>query len=116
MRAKVREHYNGDPCLIFGGPGEGLTIECEVTDPPSSVGKRIPVYVDADMVEKLLLEFRRHAARRRAAPIKAAADGTIEDGHHRAAAAGLLSLDVEEIPDGTGYPVYPSGEIRTKGA
>lgn len=69
MRAKVREHYNGDPRLVFGGPGEGLTIECEVVSPPSSAGKQIPVYVDADMVEKLLLEFRRHAARRRAGPL-----------------------------------------------
>ncbi len=69
MRAKVRTHYNGDPRLVFGGPGEGLTIECEVVNPPSSAGKQIPVYVDADMVEKLLLEFRRHAARRRAGPL-----------------------------------------------
>lgn len=69
MRATVKTHYNGDPRLILGGPGEGLTIECEVVDPPSSAGKRIPVYVDADMVEKLLLEFRRHTARRRAGPL-----------------------------------------------
>ena len=69
MKATVRTHYDGDPRLIYGGPGEGLTIECEVTWPPSSQGKQIPVYVDADMVEKLLLEFRRHAARRRSGPL-----------------------------------------------
>ena len=69
MKAQVREHYNGEPRLILGGPGEGLTIETEVVWPPSSQGKRIPVYVDADMVEKLLLEFRRHAARRRSGPL-----------------------------------------------
>jgi hypothetical protein len=72
MRGKVREHYNGDPRLILGGPGEGLTVEVEITDPPSSRGKRVPVYVDADMVEKLLLEFRRHAARRRAGSLSKA--------------------------------------------
>ena len=72
MRATVSKHYNGEPRLILGAPGEGLTIECEVIHPPSSQGKRIPVYVDPDMVEALLLEFRRHAARRRAGPLSEA--------------------------------------------
>lgn len=72
MQATVKTHYDGEPRLILGMPGEGLTIECEVIHPPSSRGKRIPVYVDPDMVEKLLLEFRRHAARRRAGPLAGA--------------------------------------------
>lgn len=69
MKAKVREHYNGHPRVMFGAPGEGMIVEIEITDPPSSKGRRIPVHLDAGMVDRLLLELRRSSAARRSAPI-----------------------------------------------
>lgn len=38
--------------------GQGLWVECEVMDPPSSRGKTVMVYLAPDVITPMLLELR----------------------------------------------------------
>lgn len=49
---------------------DGIVIECEIMNPPSSKGKTIYVFFNAEDVTKALLEFRSSARLARSQPEK----------------------------------------------
>jgi len=71
VKAEVDTWYlSGDPKTIPMPGGDGLFIQCTVTDPPSSAGRSIDLYVDRELVPKLMKELRANAIAARAQPME----------------------------------------------
>lgn len=66
MRAKVAEWYSdGGPKIHQTGRSvrDDILLECVITHPPSSEGRRVFVQMDNEMVTKMLIAFRDEARR-----------------------------------------------------
>lgn len=73
MRAVPKRWWHADDAplkaLSWLPNASGLVIECEVTQPESSVGRTVYVSIEGEDVEHFMKELRRVAIERRSHPI-----------------------------------------------
>lgn len=71
MRAEPKTYYDGRVMTVHVPDGGGLFIECVATDPPSSQGRAVDVFISPEQVVSLLKELRTNAMAARARPMSA---------------------------------------------
>ena len=74
MIAVPKRWFYSDEVKTVPQPGGGFWIECEITQPPSSAGRNIDVFIDPETVTSLLLAARDEARRARSVTLSGGPD------------------------------------------
>lgn len=72
MQVEIKTHLDGEPLVVHMPDGDGMWLQCEVTAPPSNVGRSVNVYIARDLVPKVMKELRHSAIQARRRPIPSA--------------------------------------------